>query len=107
MPHRTYLEFKPSHKEAPGPECRRIGDVPAGEPVEVSIYLKPRDSAAALAADGGRDSAAAPAAVDSRAGLAARRQSQHAADFELVRRFANEHGLTVAATRIAYSRSRI
>lgn len=95
MADRTYLEFKPSHKEAPGPGCRRIGEVPAGEPLEVSIYLKPRQSTAE-SPSGVRDAAGTPGTTDGRADLTALRQRQHAADFELVRRFASEHGLSVA-----------
>jgi kumamolisin len=83
MVSRNYQEFSASHKNPPGPTCRRIGDVPAGEQFEVSIYLKPR------------------AGGTSRADLAATRATQHANDFELVQEFASDHGLTVTATEPA------
>lgn len=95
MPNQTYLEFKPSHKEAPGPGCRRIGDVPASEPLQVSIYLKPRYGAP-VSQTADQRAVSAQQLADGRTELAARRQTQHAADFELIRRFASEHGLTVA-----------
>jgi kumamolisin len=91
MVSRTYQEFTPSRKDAPGPSCKRIGDVPAGERIEVSIYLKPRDNAAG----------ARSAAADPRAELASRRATQHAADFKLVQDFASDHGLAVVATEPA------
>jgi kumamolisin len=80
MVSRNYQEFTPSHKNPPGPACKRIGAVPAGEQFEVSIYLKPRS--------GGTN----------RADLAATRATQHANDFKLVKEFASAHGLTVSAT---------
>jgi kumamolisin len=79
----NYQDFTPSHKTPPGPACRRIGEVPAGEHFEVSIYLKPRNGGS------------------SRADLAATRAAQHADDFKLVQEFASEHGLTVTATEPA------
>jgi kumamolisin len=86
MASRTYKEFTPSEKAAPGPTCQRIGDVPANERFAVSIYLKPR-AGAPKAAPG----------VDARAQLAAHRQAQHAQDFKLIEEFAHEHGLSVIA----------
>jgi len=83
MVSRNYQEFTPSHKKPPGPACRRIGEVPANEQLEVSIYLKPRK--------GGTG----------RADLAATRATQHAEDFKLIKEFASEHGLTVTATEPA------
>jgi kumamolisin len=91
MASRTYEEFAPSHKAAPGPSCKRIGDVPPGERIEVSIYLEPRDSAAGVRS----------VAADPRAELASRRATQHAADFKLVQDFASDHGLTVVTTEPA------
>ena len=44
MVSRSYKEFAPSHKSAPDPSCKRIGDVPGDERFEVSIYLKPRNN---------------------------------------------------------------
>jgi len=44
MASRSYKEFAPSHKSAPDPSCKRIGDVPGDERFEVSIYLKPRNN---------------------------------------------------------------
>jgi kumamolisin len=86
MASRTYKEFTASEKSAPGPACKRIGDIAANEHFEVSIYLKPR----------GPEPKAAPG-VDVRAALAAHRQAQHAHDFKLIEEFAHEHGLSVAA----------
>jgi kumamolisin len=84
MVSKNYQEFTSSHKNPPGPACKRIGDVPADEQLEVSVYLKPRS--------GGRTS---------RADLAATRAAQHANDFKLVEEFASDHGLTVTATEPA------
>jgi kumamolisin len=91
MVSRTYQEFTPSHKAAPGPSCKRIGDVPTSERIEVSIYLKPRSSTR-----GARSTAADP-----RAELASLRATQHAGDFKLVKEFASDHGLTVVTTEPA------
>src|ERR1700737_3179572 len=91
MVSRTYKEFAPSHKAAPGPSCKRIGDVPGDERFEVSIYLKPRNN----------EHAALRGSIDPRAALASRRSAQHADDFKLVQEFAKEHGLSVIATEPA------
>ena len=40
----AYTEFVASHRARRIP-CKRIGDVPADEHFEVSMYLKPRDAA--------------------------------------------------------------
>ena len=85
MASKSYKEFSASHREAPGPSCRLVGEVPAEERVEISIYLKPRDGAPAASAPG----------TDARAAQRARRASQHAGDIELIRSFARDHGLTV------------
>jgi kumamolisin len=95
MANRTYKEFTPSHKPAPGPSCRRIGDVPPDERIEVSIYLKPRDNERTTA--NGR----ANGRADARADLQSRRSAQHAADFKLIQAFANDHGLSVVSTEPA------
>jgi len=91
MVSRSYKEFTPSHKAAPDPSCQRIGDVPPDERIEVSIYLKPRDS----------ESAAAQGSGDPRADLASRRSAQHANDYKLLQEFAKDHGLSVVATEPA------
>jgi len=89
MVSRNYQDFTPSHKAPPGPSCKRIGDVPAGDRFEVSIYLKPRSAGAGSAGP------------DPRAHLAATRAAQHANDFKLVKEFASDHGLTVTGTEPA------
>jgi kumamolisin len=91
MVSRSYKEFAPSHKAAPGPSCKRLGDVPDDERFEVSIYLKPRDT----------EAGAAQGSADPRAGLASRRSVQHADDFKLVQEFAKDHGLSVVAAEPA------
>ena len=91
MVSRSYKEFAPSHKAPPGPSCRLIGDVPPGEHMEVSIYLKPRVS----------EPAAAQGSRDPRADLASRRGAQHANDFKLLQEFAKDHGLSLIATEPA------
>lgn len=84
MVSKNYQDFGPSHKNPPGPTCKRVGSVPAGEQFEVSIYLKPRNTSAA-----------------SRAEFAAARAAAHADDFKLLKEFASDHGLTVTATEPA------
>jgi kumamolisin len=91
MVSRSYKEFGPSHKAAPDPSCKRIGDVPDDERFEISIYLKPRDT----------ERGAAQRSVDPRADLASRRSVQHADDFQLVQEFAKEHGLSLVAAEPA------
>jgi kumamolisin len=91
MVSRSYKEFAPSHKAAPDPSCKRIGEVPADERFEVSIYLKPRDI----------ERGAAMKSADPRADLASRRSVQHADDFKLVQDFAKDHGLSVVAAEPA------
>src|SRR6185312_12572844 len=87
MPSKSYREFSASHRVAPGPACKLIGEVPGEERVEISIYLKPRNGEPAAPAKGS----------DRRAAMRAHRAAQHASDIELIRRFAREHGLTVSA----------
>src|ERR1700737_4073863 len=91
MVSRSYKEFTPSHKAPPDPSCNRIGDVPADERFEVSIYLKPRDN----------EPGAVQGSTDPRADLASRRNAQHAGDFKLIQAFAKDHGLSVVATEPA------
>ncbi|MFL6604792.1 MAG: protease pro-enzyme activation domain-containing protein [Steroidobacteraceae bacterium] len=91
MVSRSYTDFAPSHKAAPDPACKRIGDVPPHERFEVSIYLKRRDI----------ERGAAMKSPDPRADLASRRSVQHADDFKLVQEFAKEHGLSVVAAEPA------
>jgi kumamolisin len=87
----SYKEFAPSHKAAPDPSCKRIGDVPGDERFEVSIYLKPRN----------HERGDTGGSADPRAALASRRSVQHADDFKLVQEFAQDHGLSVVATEPA------
>jgi kumamolisin len=94
MASRSYKEFTPSEKAAPGPQCRRVGEVPPDERFEVSIYLKARNGAQA-------DGDTSDSAADPRAALAARRRTQHAQDFKLIEHFAHEHGLSIVATEPA------
>jgi kumamolisin len=91
MVSRSYKEFAPSHKAPPDPSCKRIGDVPADERFEISIYLKPRDN----------ERGAVQGSNDPRADLASRRNAQHADDFKLIQAFAKDHGLSVVATEPA------
>lgn len=91
MVSRSYKEFAPSHKAPPGPSCKLIGDVPADERFEISIYLKPRDN------EGG----AVQGSNDPRADLASGRSAQHSDDFKLIQAFAKDHGLSVVATEPA------
>src|SRR6266850_687268 len=91
MVSRSYTDFAPSHKAPPHPACKLIGDVPAHERFEVSIYLKPRDT----------ERGAATKSADPRTDLASRRSVQHADDFKLVQEFAKEHGLSIVAAEPA------
>ncbi len=84
MPTQThFVEVEGSHRSFPR-GARQLGPVPAHEPIEVSIYFRPRDAASS-------DSAG------SRAHMAASRAALHRADIEAVTAFAYEHGLTVEA----------
>ena len=98
MVSRSYREFTPSHKTAPDPSCTRIGDVPADERFEVTIYVKPRN--------GERD-ATVVGSGDPRAALASRRSAQHADDFKLIEEFAKDHGLSVVAQEPVRRRIRL
>src|SRR5579872_6570090 len=83
MVSQSYKEFVASRRREPDPRFRRMGSVPADEPVEVSIYLKPRR-------------APGPSRGDRRA-LLEQRRTEHAGDFQLIREFAARHGLRVIA----------
>ncbi|WP_414040128.1 S8 family serine peptidase [Acidithiobacillus sp. M4-SHS-6] len=78
-----YIPFPQSHHAAPVKAVRgaRLGD---GEPIEVSLYLKPRPT----------EADARQPVVDRQAILAAR-AIRHAPDIETIRRFAADHGLSV------------
>src|SRR3981081_1513390 len=91
MVSRSYMEFAPSQKAAPGPSCKRIGDVPADERFEVSIYLKPRNS------EGG----AARQSADQDADEASPRAGHTGVYFKLIQDLAQDHGLSVVATEPA------
>jgi len=86
MPSRDYVEFPASHRTLPA-NAQRAAEVPPEEPLEVSIYLKPRaDSDLADAALSG---------TDRRAALRAHRAAQHQDDVKLLHKFATENGLTI------------
>lgn len=91
MTNRTYVEFSDSHRTAP--TATRIGDVPADEPIEVSLYLKPRESVEPVALKG--------TAHDQRTALETRRAAQYENDIGLIKAFATEAGLTVTAVEPA------
>ncbi|MBV8742354.1 MAG: S8/S53 family peptidase [Sinobacteraceae bacterium] len=82
----SYREFAASERTQPDPQFKRVGDVPADERIEVSVYVKPRTAAAG-----------SPRSGDERRQLLAQRRTQHAGDFQLIRAFAARHGLTVTA----------
>src|SRR4051812_38750413 len=101
MVSRNYQDFTPSHKAPPGPSCKRIGEVPAGERLEISIYLKPRDAGGPGLAPPATRAAGGGGVSDPRAQLAATRATQHANDFKLVQEFASDHALSVISTEPA------
>ncbi|MBV9734389.1 MAG: S8/S53 family peptidase [Acidisphaera sp.] len=86
MTSKTYAEFAGSHREAPR-NATRIADVADDEPIEVSVYLKPRGGAQQVA----------DLAEGRRAALAAQRATTHADDIRKITDFATAAGLTVAA----------
>ncbi len=89
MASHSYVAFHDSHRAPPPQNATRIGDVPADERIEVSIYLKPRD-----------DTGAAGASADPaqrRAALHAHRAEKHRGDIARIKEFASEHGLTVVS----------
>lgn len=84
----TYVTLPESARSAPL-GATPTDEVGPDETIEISIYLKPRE-------------AAAPATPGSdhkilKAALAARRAEQHRSDIDLIKQFATENGLTVAA----------
>jgi kumamolisin len=79
MVSKSYIEFAPSHRTAP--DAARHGAVPADEPVEVSLYLKPRGSIAGLA----------------RTDVAHHRAALHKDDLLLIREFAHANSLKITA----------
>jgi kumamolisin len=83
MVSKSYIEFAASHRKAPA--GTRQGDSAPDEPVEVSVYLKPRGAHAGV----------------SREALAASRADAHKGDIQLIRDFAKEAGLTVVAVEPA------
>ena len=86
MASQSYKEFSASRREVPDAAFKRMGDVPANERIEVSIYVKPRAAGSHSSGQG-----------DPRARLSAQRAAQHAGDFQLIREFAARHGLSVTA----------
>lgn len=94
---RPYRDFSPSYRSAPTTAAMRVGGVPAKEPVEVSVYLKPRR--------------ARPAGLkmrgNVRADLKSLRKLQHADDIKLVRDFAKQHKLKVVSVEPEKRRIRL
>lgn len=81
----AFEPFEPSHRELP--QASRVGDVTADEPIEVSVYLKPRDG----------DLTASVPGADPREALRSRRQALHQDDVRRVTEFAHTFGLTVSS----------
>jgi len=94
MANHPYRKFSASHREAPPQTAALVGNVPAKERVEVSLYLKPRKSLPTRFKAKG----------DARKDLLAQRKLQYADDIKLVRAFAKEHGLRVTAVEPARRR---
>ncbi len=86
MPDRfgNYVQFQSSDRPAP-PDATRIAPVAPDEPIEVSIYLRPRDATATPPAG----------EADARAALRADREHAYRDDIRLVADFAAANGLTV------------
>ncbi len=80
------VAFTPSLRTAPG-EGERIGEVSAQEHVEISLYLKRRESPPLQAPD----------VQQRRAAMKAQRVALHGDDIARVARFADHHGLTIIA----------
>lgn len=91
MANRTYVEFPSSHRAMP--TGTHVGEVPADEPIEISLYLKPRETVEPVASRS--------ATKDQRSALKAHRSAQYANDIALIRAFATETGLTVIAVEPA------
>ena len=79
----SYVEFKPSHREAPTGTSHAA--TPAGEEIEVSVYLKPHGHQAGV----------------TRENLAAHRATEHKGDIQLVTDFAKQAGLDLVAVEPA------
>ncbi len=86
----TYVEFRGSERPAPA-DATLLAPVPPDEVIEVSLYLRPRDVAAAPP----------EAAIDTRAELRSRREQMHRDDIRLVADFAAANGLTVVTADAA------
>ncbi len=85
-----FVELHGSHCSFPR-GARPLGAVSGGEPIEVSVYLKPRDPKP-------RDDGSVAGTGDHaslQAGMAASRAVLHGPDIDAVAAFAREHGLTV------------
>ena len=79
MATQQFIEIHGSHRSFPL-GVRQLGPVAPDEPIEISVYLRPRDRGVASG---------------ERAHLAASRATLHASDIEAVAAFAREHGLSV------------
>jgi kumamolisin len=86
MVSKNYVDFVASYRTLPA-NAQRVADVSPEEPIEASIYLKPRTD------PGPAD--AAPQETDRRAALRAHRAAQHQDDIKLLSDFAAENGLTI------------
>jgi phospholipase C len=91
MPSKSFIAFEPSRRAAPL-TATRTGDVPADEQIQVSVYLKPRDSEASAGAEPSVGDGPEP-----REALRHGRAARHADDIRLITDFANEQGLTVVS----------
>ncbi|HLG87542.1 MAG TPA: S53 family peptidase [Alphaproteobacteria bacterium] len=87
MTSHTYVEFRDSQREAPA--AKLVGAVPPDEPIEVSLYLKRRDTTEPIVSK--------DAPRDRRAAIEAHRTAQYANDIAAIKAFAAETGLTVSA----------
>jgi kumamolisin len=79
----NYVEFHASHRDTP-PGTRQ-GDVAPDQEIEISLYLKPRGSVAGL----------------SREDVASHRATVHQGDIQLIRDFADQAELKIAAVEPA------
>ena len=80
----NYVQFQSSERPAPA-DATPIAPVAPDEPIEVSIYLRPRDAIPAPPAG----------AADARAALRADRERAYRDDIRLIADFAAANGLTV------------
>ncbi len=86
----TYVQFRGSERPAPA-DATLLAPVPPDEMIEVSLYLRPRDAAAAPP----------EAAIDTRAAVRSRCKQMHRDDIRLVADFAAANGLTVVTADAA------